>query len=87
MDHVLAFWTRIVVFQMLDDAGLAECVEAFGDCRGVDQVAMTDLASDHFIELAKLTSQIKGISHFGFFNFMMSSYSESKCKLLIILHL
>ena len=48
---------------------------------------MTDLASDHFIELAKLTSPIKGISHFGFFNFMMSSYSESKCKLLIILHL
>ena len=60
-------WTSIVVLQMLDDAGLAEGVEALGDGGGVDQVAAADLASDHLVEITKLTTSVQRITHFDFF--------------------
>ncbi len=49
---------------MLDDAGLAKGVEALGDGGRVDQVSAADLAGDHLVEVAKLTSSVQWVTHF-----------------------
>jgi len=52
---------------MLDDAGLAEGVEALGDGGGVHQVAAADLAGDHLVEVTELTPSIQRVTHFEIF--------------------
>ena len=63
VDDILAFRTGVVVFQVLDDAGLAEGVQALGDGGGVDQVPVTDLAGDHLVQLPELATTIQRVTH------------------------
>ena len=46
--EVVALRTRVGVFEVLDDAGLAECVQAFRHGGGVDKVTMADLKACSF---------------------------------------
>ena len=47
--EVVALRTRVGVFEVLDDAGLAECVQAFRHGGGVDKVTMADLKAEHAV--------------------------------------
>ena len=64
MDDVFALRTGVVVLQVLDDARLAEGVKTLRHGRRVHQVAATDLAGDHLVQLTKLAPAIQRVSHF-----------------------
>lgn len=51
MNLVATPWTIIAVFKVLDNTGLTECMEAFRHCRGLDQIAFTDVAGDVRVEV------------------------------------
>ena len=67
MDEIVALWTCVVVFKVLDNAGLAEGVEALGDRGGVYQVPVADVAGDHGVEVGQAAALVQGVGrrHLG----------------------
>jgi len=63
MDLSFARRTRCFILEMLDDAGFAESVEAFGDGGGVDEVSFAQTAGDNLIDVPQQDSRVRQEGH------------------------